>query len=75
MKDWISVNKRLPKAYTSVLVFTESEVMAVAILFRKKNKTRKVNKFVSMIGGVGKECIFEDVTHWAILPKEPTKQK
>jgi hypothetical protein len=69
--DWIDINERLPKTYLPVLVFTESEVKAVACLFRKKNKTRKVNKFMTMIGGDGKERIIEDVTHWMKLPKDP----
>lgn len=69
--NWININERLPKTYLPVLVFTESEIQAVATLFRKKNKTRKVNKFMTMIGGDGKERIIEDVTHWMKLPKDP----
>jgi hypothetical protein len=69
--NWIDIDKRLPKTYLPVLVFTESEVQVVACLFRKKNKTRKVNKFMTMIGGDGKERIIEDVTHWMKLPKDP----
>lgn len=72
--DWININKKLPKAYLPVLIFTESEIQAVAYLFRKKNKTRKVNKFMTMIGGDGKEQIFDDVTHWVKLPKDPDNE-
>lgn len=69
--EWVSVDTRLPKPYQLVLVFTECEVKAVAMLFRKKNKTRTVNKFVTMIGGKHKEAILTDVTHWMKLPRDP----
>lgn len=69
--SWIDINQRLPKTYKPVLVFTECEVQMVAVLFRKKNKSRKVNKFMTMIGGEGKDRIITDVTHWTKLPKDP----
>lgn len=71
---WIDVNERLPKPYQLVLVFTECDVCTTAFLFRKKNKTRKVNKFGTMVGG-GKDFIIEDVTHWMVLPKDPKNTK
>lgn len=72
---WIDINQRLPKQYQLVLVFTECEVQAVAMLFKKKNKTRNVNKFMIMIGGEGKEKIIGNVTHWMKLPKDPIINK
>ncbi len=73
MRDWISVENRLPELYTNVFV-KDSANKVPFVAFRYEGVTSDVTLEIDWIPHPYVNNFIENITHWMPLP-QPPKEK
>lgn len=70
---WISINERLPKVPTTVLVWHKArKTVLLATLYNEGYRSRKYHWNYCDVGG-SEMMGLDEVSHWMPLPKSPNK--